>query len=243
VFRINATRGPFTNEKFRQAFNFLMNREAILKAGYAGLGEVVALPWAPASPAFDASYTEKYAFNLDKAKELLAASGLTPAEQSAWKILVNGSNEESGVLSQIVQATLAEVGINIELEVKQGSEYVEAQLAGNFDTTFGGVGNVQKFPSRVATNSIYRTAKNPVLGDPHPFQDYVDAIARVSSTVGTEAEVKASYDNLNEVLVKDSFGIPTNTQTTGLIIASPKVDGFTLDMDNLLVARTIGFKE
>ena len=33
VFRINSTRGPFKNAKFRQAFNYLMDREAILRAG------------------------------------------------------------------------------------------------------------------------------------------------------------------------------------------------------------------
>ena len=38
-------------------------------------------------------------------------------------------------------------------------------LGGKFDAMFGGVGNVQKFPTRLATNSIYRTVKNPVLGD------------------------------------------------------------------------------
>jgi peptide/nickel transport system substrate-binding protein len=243
VFRINTTRGPFTNESFRQAFNYLMNRDAILRVGYAGLGQVVALPWAPASPAFDDSYTATYAYNIDKAKELLAASGLSAAEMNNWKILVNGGDGASPLISQIVQSSLAEAGINIDLEVKQGAEYVEAQLAGNFDTTFGGVGNVQKFPSRVATNSIYRTANNPVLGEPHPFPDYVAAIGRVGSTVGTDDEVKASYDNLNQVLVKSAFGIPTNSYNTGLIVASPKLGGFTLDMDNLLVARTIGFKE
>ena len=89
VFRINSTRGPFKNEKFRQAFNYLMDRAGILRVGYAGLGEVVALPWAPASPAFDKSYNEKYAFNIDKAKELLAASGLSAAEMNNWKLLVN----------------------------------------------------------------------------------------------------------------------------------------------------------
>ena len=46
VFRINTTRAPFDNEKFRQAFNYLMNRPAILRLGYAGLGEPTALPWA-----------------------------------------------------------------------------------------------------------------------------------------------------------------------------------------------------
>jgi peptide/nickel transport system substrate-binding protein len=54
--------------------------------------------------------------------------------------------------------------------------------------------------------------------------------------------VKAAYDKLNAVLVKDAFAIPTNTYDTGLIVASPKLGGLTLDIDNLLVGRTIGFK-
>ncbi len=146
-------------------------------------------------------------------------------------------------ISQIVQSTLAEVGINIELEVLEGTQYVEAQLAGNYDATFGGVGNVQKFPSRVATNSIYRTVKNPVLKDPHPFPEYVAAIERVNSTAGSEEEVQAAYDNLNRVMVTAAFAIPTNTYDTGLIVASSELGGFTLDIDNLLVARTIEFNQ
>ena len=243
VFRINATKDPFTNEKFRQAFNYLVDREGILKVGYAGLGQVVALPWAPANPAYDASYAETYAFNLDKAKELLAESGLTAEQQNDWKLLTNGTDQASVAISQILQSTLTEVGINIELDIRQGSEYIDAQLAGDFQTTFGAVGNIQKFPTRVATNSIYRVANNPVLKDPHPFPDYVEAIKRIESTSGPAEEVQAAYDNLNQVLVRDAFAIPTNTYDIGLIVASPKLDGFTLDMDNLLVARTIGFKE
>ncbi|MDE2335007.1 MAG: hypothetical protein KGK10_10760 [Rhodospirillales bacterium] len=75
VFRINPNRGPFRNEKFREAFNYLMDRQAILNIGYGGVGEVVALPWAPSSPAFDPSYTKKYTFNLDKAKVELTRFG------------------------------------------------------------------------------------------------------------------------------------------------------------------------
>ncbi|MCX5571990.1 ABC transporter substrate-binding protein [Kaistia nematophila] len=239
VFRINSTRAPFTNPSFRQAFNYLMDREGMLRVGYAGLGEVAALPWAPASPAFDATYADEFAYNLDKAKELLAASGLTPAEQSDWKMLVGGDDEPTIVVSQILQSALAEVGIDIELDILQGAEYTEALLAGDFDATFGAVGNVQKFPSRVATNSIYRVVNNPVLKDPHP--DYVAAIERVNTT-SDPAEVKAAYDNLNRVLVTDAFAIPTNSYDTGLIVASPRVGGLALDIDNLFVARMAGFQ-
>ena len=103
-------------------------------------------------------------------------------------------------------------------------------------------GNVQKFPSRVTTNSIYRTSQNPILKDPHPHPAYVAAIAKVDGAAGGAAEVKASYDNLNKVLVDEAFAIPTNSYEVGLIVASDKVGGVTLEIDNLLVARTIGFK-
>jgi peptide/nickel transport system substrate-binding protein len=241
VFRINTTRGPFQNEQFRQAFNHLLDRQAILQVGYAGLGEVTALPWAPASPAADPSYNETYAYDLVKAQELLDASGLSPEEMSSWTLLVNGASEDSVIISQLVQATLANVGINIDLDLRQGAEFTDAMLGGQFTAMFGGIGNIQKFPSRVATNSIYRTANNPVLGEPHPHPEYVEAIERVNTTLD-EAEVQAAYDHLNEVLVEASFGIPTNTYDVGLIVAAPNVAGFTGDIDNMLVARTIGFQ-
>jgi peptide/nickel transport system substrate-binding protein len=242
VFRINSTRGPFKNAKFRQAFNYLMDRQGILRVGYAGLGEVVALPWAPASPAFDKSYNQTYAYSIDKAKALLAESGLPQSEMSNWKLLVNGSDQPSVAISQIAQSSLARAGINIELDMKQGAEFTDALLAGRFDAVFGAIGNIQKFPTRVATNSIYRTANNPILGTPHPHPEYVAAIERVNTTFGAGEDVKAAYDHLNKVLVETAFAIPTNTYDTGLIVAAKNVDGFTLDIDNMLVARTIGFK-
>ena len=239
VFRINTTRGPFRNEKYRQAFNYLMDRASILKVGYAGLGEVAALPWAPASPAADPSYNAAYAYNPDKAKELLRASGLSAAEMSGWPILTNANDEASVAISQIVQGSLEDVGIKVNLDMRQSAECTAALLAGDFTATFGGVGNVQKFPSRLATNSIYRTSGNPVLKDPHPFPAYVEAIARVDSTLGNDA--RSAYDNLNKVLVASAFGIATNSYDTGLIVAAPNVRGFTSDIDNLLVLRTVGF--
>ncbi len=241
VFRINTTHGPFRNEKFRQAFNYLMDRQAILKVGYAGLGQVEALPWAPSSPAADPSYNVKYALDLDKARALLKESGLTAEQMSDWKILADGGDQSGQAISQVVQATVAKVGLHPQIEIKQGSELVDAMLGGRFDTLFGGVGNNQKFPSRITTNSIYRVVKNPVLGDPNPHKDYVAAIQRVNDTIGPPEAVHAAYENLNRALVEAAFGIPTNTFNWGLIVAAKNVGGIAPDIDDIFVARTIGF--
>ena len=115
VFRINTTQGPFRNEKFRQAFNYLIDRSAILKVGYAGLGEVTALPWVPASPAADKSYNTKYAFDLKKGRALLKESGLSQAEMNDWKLLVNGGDQTAVAISQLQQSTLAKAGIDVNL--------------------------------------------------------------------------------------------------------------------------------
>ena len=242
VFRINTTQGPFRNEKFRQAFNFLMDRQAILQVGYAGLGEVTALPWAPASPAADKSYNTAYGFNLDKGRALLTASGLSKAEMENWKILVNGGDPATAAISQVVQGTLAKVGLNVQLDVMGAPEFTTALLAGKFNALFGGIGNIQKFPTRVTTNSIYRTSKNPVLGDPHPHPAYVAAIDRVNSTFGSGAEIKAAYDHLNKVLVDAAFAIPTNTYDIGLIVAAKNVGGIVREIDNMPVFRTMGLR-
>jgi peptide/nickel transport system substrate-binding protein len=159
-----------------------------------------------------------------------------------WKIMVNGGDPASAAISQVVQATLARVGLNVQLDVLGTPEFTTALLAGKFNALFGGIGNIQKFPTRVTTNSIYRTSKNPVLGDPHPHPAYVAAVDRVNQTFGTGAEVKAAYDNLNKVMVESAFAIPTNTYDIGLIVAAKNVGGIVREIDNMPVFRTMGFR-
>jgi len=240
ALRINSTRGPFRNEKFRQAFNYLMDRESMLNAAYSGLGQPTALPWAPASPAFDASYAEEFAYDLDKAKQLLAESGLSAAEMSDWQLSVNASSAAFVTSSQILVGSLSEIGINVTLDMKEGAQAVAVNQSGDYFATFGGTGNIQKFPTRLTTNSLYRTNNNPVFGEPHPHPEYVEAIARVNNAFGTD--VQPAYDNLNRALVEAAFGIPTNTFEAALIVAAPTVGGFIADIDNLLIARGLGFK-
>lgn len=238
VLRINPNNGPLQNQTFRQGLAYLLNREAILEVGYGGIGEVTALPWAPNNPAADPSYNETYAYDPATAQQFFADSGLSDAEMADFSMLVNSGNESSVAISQVFQADLATVGIDIELELLAGAEYTDAVLGGGYDVLFGGVGNVQKFPTRVATNSIFRTADNPVVGEPM-FPEYVEAIEQVDTTLGPEDAIQEGYDNLNEVIMDLAFGLATNTYQFGLIVADPELEGVQLDIDNIFIGRTI----
>ena len=47
-----------------------------------------------------------------------------------WKLLADGGDQSSVAISQVVQSTLAKVGVNIQIDLKQGSELVDAMLGG-----------------------------------------------------------------------------------------------------------------
>jgi hypothetical protein len=64
---------------------------------------------------------------------------------------------------------------------------------------------VQKSPSRINTNSIFRTAKNPVWGDKLP-KEYVAAVTDATYAV-TATEQKRAYDQLNGVISAEAAGL------------------------------------
>ena len=68
VFRINTTRGPFKNEKFRQAFNYLMDRDGhpARRLCRSRRGRRVAL--GAGEPGLRRVLQHEYAFDLDKAQ-------------------------------------------------------------------------------------------------------------------------------------------------------------------------------
>src|SRR2546429_8145709 len=83
---VNSGMAPTDNKLLRQAINYAIDRKRFTDTVMKGFtGEPRALPWAKSSPAFDPEKNKAYAFDLDKAKSLVAQSGLTNIEFNiAW---------------------------------------------------------------------------------------------------------------------------------------------------------------
>src|SRR5260370_26867869 len=106
---------PTNNKLMRQAINYAINRQRFTDTVMKGFtAEPRALPWAKSSPAFDAAKNKSYAFDLDKARSLLAQSGLTNVEfDISWALA--GYAAEYEQLATILQGDLATIGIKADL--------------------------------------------------------------------------------------------------------------------------------
>jgi ABC-type transport system substrate-binding protein len=199
--RLNPTRPPFDNVKVRQAFQRALNREKMVKYALFGRSEVAALPWGKHCPAYDPTYNDTLRFNLDAAAALLRAGG-SPAGAQA---INDPGVPEIGLMLQILQADLKQIGFNLDILTLDSTTALTRIGAGDYTAAFNAVGNVQKSPSRINTNSIFRTAKNPVWGDKLP-KEYVAAVTDATYAV-TATEQKRAYDQLNGVISAEAAGL------------------------------------
>jgi peptide/nickel transport system substrate-binding protein len=112
-FFFNGRQGPFKdNLKLRQAVQHAFDREAMARALGAGLGAPQFYELTPAAVGYDASLP-KYEFDLDKAKKLMAESGVkTPLDVRLTVITREIDQQQAQMMSQM----LDKIGIKITIE-------------------------------------------------------------------------------------------------------------------------------
>lgn len=126
---LNLEREPLNDIRVRQAIAFAVDREQICAAGEFGLCTVVEGPTGPSSPWYN-DYAP-YGRDLDKARELLADAGL--ANGFEMELMPTSAFEETTRVAQVVQANLADVGIQTTIIAPEWSEWLELEGGGQYD--------------------------------------------------------------------------------------------------------------
>jgi peptide/nickel transport system substrate-binding protein len=114
VITFNTTQAPTDNKLLRQAMSYALDRQRIADSVLQNVGAPKNIPYYPSSPAYDLAADTHYKFDLDKAKSLLTASGLSNVQMD-FNINATSDATEWAAISQIYQADLAKIGITINI--------------------------------------------------------------------------------------------------------------------------------
>ena len=104
---------PFNNEKFREALSYAVPYQQILSNVIFGYGTLYYGAYPPAMPEFRASLSPPRAYDLNKAKKLIAASGVsTPVTVS---MDIQAGNPIDQQIATIVQGVWSQLGVNVQI--------------------------------------------------------------------------------------------------------------------------------
>jgi glutathione transport system substrate-binding protein len=107
---MNVQKKPFDNLKVRQALNYAIDKDAIIKAVLRGLAMQPASPLAP--QVWGYSKAKTYPYDLAKAKSLLTEAGYPTGFKT---ILRGGDTTEAKEVMVAIQGQLKQVGVEVEV--------------------------------------------------------------------------------------------------------------------------------
>ena len=124
--RLDLETAPLNDVRVRQALNHAVDREAFIGTVLAN-GTILATGMTPPSTIGYNSDLTPYAFDPDKAKELLAAAAADGVPVDAEITLIGRINNFANVLEvmEALQSMWADVGLNMKLEMYEVAEWLE----------------------------------------------------------------------------------------------------------------------
>jgi peptide/nickel transport system substrate-binding protein len=125
AWELDMTSPPFDKLAARQALAYAVNRNAYLSAAFQGFGQASPsnVPVAPGNPAY-AGDLPSYPFDLDKAKQLFQQAGVGPGSTLTFWTTA-GRNPQWLAMAQILQQDLKKIGINLKIQQKEASTWLQ----------------------------------------------------------------------------------------------------------------------
>lgn len=114
VMQMRENTAPFDNPKVRAALEYAVDRPAINKVVFDGLGEPAFQPFPASSPGYNKQIGNSYSYQPAKAKSMLAAAGYPHGV--SFKFMVPGGDATFDRAATILQANMASAGFTANIQ-------------------------------------------------------------------------------------------------------------------------------
>nr|WP_245719449.1 glutathione ABC transporter substrate-binding protein [Pelagirhabdus alkalitolerans] len=196
----NAQKEPFDDPQVRQAISMAINKDAIIEDLYGGAGVPAIGPLAPEVFGYDENVSG-LEYDVDQARELLADAGYEDGfETTIW---TNDSRERIDAAT-VVQDELADLGIDVEIEIVEWGAYLENTAAGEHDMFVLGWSTV----TGDADYGMYPLFHSDNFGEPgnRTFleNEELDALLEEGRQNPDPEERQEIYSEAQEILVEEA---------------------------------------
>jgi peptide/nickel transport system substrate-binding protein len=199
-FQLNMRKAPTDNLKVRQALNYAVDKEGIIKVVLNGAG-------APSrtvleEPLFGAAPIGTFPYDPNKAKQLLQEAGAVGATLDV--VAPQGRYIQDAQTAEVVANSLKAVGLNVNLKVMgDWPAYIETANKGEQHAAFLAWGGTTGDPDQV----IRRILHGSLAGKPWNWGGYINAeadrLADQAAKTLDEAQRKDLYKQYQEKVVAD----------------------------------------
>jgi peptide/nickel transport system substrate-binding protein len=214
----NTTQAPTDSKLVRQALQFALDRQRVVDTVWQSVEKPLTLLWFPSSPAYDTAKNSTYAFDLDRARALLAQAN---ASGVALDFNYASTVPDFGRVGQIWQADLDKIGVKMTVKPTDPVALTNSMQRQQYNGIAVGTGFYGQLHGGVVWTSPYFGPINNYAG----FKD--DTYTQLTLAVYTEADPskrRPVYDAWNDFMLDQS---PVTAVCTQLprAVAAPNVRG------------------
>lgn len=234
----NTEKEPFNDPLVRQAISLAVDREAIISGVYEDYGIPAIGPLAPGI----FGYTEDIdavEYNMDEARALLEEAGMSDGfSTTIW----TNDNPQRQAIAVLVQESLAELNITVEIEVMEFGAYLDQTAAGEHDMFILGWSN----PTGDADYGMYALFHSSQKGNPGNRSFYenpeVDELLDEGRREADPAAREAIYAEVAQLLTDDA-PMAFLLHTEYLNGVADSVSGFSIDTSGIYQLKDVTINE
>ncbi len=204
--QFNLSKEVFKSKEVRQALNHAINKEELS----AGLYDGDMVPAGGVLPPVDWAFNEGlkgYAYDPDRARELLAAAGYNDQNKltfTLWAYTVpRGYNPAGDRLATAVQEYWRQVGVEAEIQTAEWTQYLANRRDNQYEISLGGWMGDNGDPD----NFLYSLLASENVGQSNTSwyaNPQVDDLLAQAQEVTDQEQRKALYQQAEQIIVEDA---------------------------------------
>lgn len=207
----NLTNPMFQDKRVRKAISFAIDKQELVDGVLLGLGRAATGPYKPGTWVYN-DKVERYDFNPQKARELLAEAGWKDTNGDGildkdgkpfeFTIMTNQGNDSRAKTVEIIQKKLKEVGINVKPRVMEWAAFLQMIDKKDFEAVVLGW-TIGQDPDLFDIWHSSKTNPKELNFISYRNQEVDDLLTKGRETFNQE-ERKKYYSRLQEILADDA---------------------------------------